>query len=184
MEGLSDPLFKLREASPENFHGFGIETEIPVPLDVQEDENGEILVKRGKRKGRPRGSISRDVTSQLIDDKKRKHELQDNSSSSPVRRCSVRLKSPSPQTPPKRGRGRPRKGEKLSLKTPPSLICSKEPAAYPPSSSGTSSRPLLYLLESSTLSHLSYKNFPKSSRFSGELKGCYWNRIFHRRAIR
>ena len=42
MERLSDPLFKLREASPENFHGFGIETEIPVTLDVQEDENGEM----------------------------------------------------------------------------------------------------------------------------------------------
>ena len=165
MEGLSDPLFKLREASPENFHRFGIETKIPVPFDVQEDENGEILVKRGKRKGRPRGSISRDVTSQLIVDEKRRHKLQENSSSSPTRQCSVRLKSPSPQTPPKRGRGRPRKGEKLSLKTPPSLICSNEPAAYPPSSSGTSSRPLLHLLESSTLSHLSYKKVPKVKQF-------------------
>ena len=42
---MEDPLFKLPEASPEIFHGFGLDTEILVPLDVQEDENGEIFVK-------------------------------------------------------------------------------------------------------------------------------------------
>ena len=131
----------------------------------------EIFVKQEKRKGRPRGSITRDVTNHLIVEERRRHKLQDISSNSPVRRCSVRLKSPSPQIPPKRGQGRPRKGEKLSFKTQPSLICSNEPAAYPPSSSGTSSRPLLYLLESSILSQLSYKKLPKVKQVLRRLEG-------------
>ena len=131
-------------------------------------KTGDICKMRKKAKG---GIIRRNVTSQLIIDEKRIPLFKDNLSNSPVRLHSFKIKSLSTKTPPMRGQGRPRKGEKLSLKTPPSLICSNEPAAYPPSSSGTSSRPLLYLLENSTLSHHSYKKLSKVKQVLRRIEG-------------
>ena len=135
MEHWSEPMSQLSEASPEPFHVVGFETEISDPgsLEVPEDDLRGMFEKQGQRKGRPKGRVTKDVTSHLIVKEKRRPDRPDTSPRLPVRRRSVRLAPPSPPTPPPRGRGRPRKGEELPLK-----------------SLGTSSRTLLYLLESSS----------------------------------
>ena len=81
MEHWSEPMSQLSEASPEPFHVVGFETEISDPgsLEVPEDDLRGMFEKQGQRKGRPKGRVTKDVTSHLIVKEKRRPDRPDTS---------------------------------------------------------------------------------------------------------
>ena len=164
------------EETPEVFHGFSEDTMIQGRLNVEE-QGEEILVTRSKRRGKPRGHVMPKPDTKLILDTKRRQadvKLQEppaHLSPLPVRH-SVRnapRPPPLPLLPPTRKRGRPRSGQPPPPPRAPAP--SGAPAALPGELLGTSSRPLLYLIEKPNLAPIVKTKLPKAKQILQRLEG-------------
>ena len=178
----SDSVFVCPEddETPEVFHGFSADTVVQGRLEIEE-QGGEIIVTRSRKRGKPRGHVKAKPDAKLILNTRRRlpdmkvleppthlsHPL-------PVRH-SVRLASspPSlPPLPPTRKRGRPRSGElPLPVQPPAPSGPYPPPAAVKTEASGTGSRPLLYLIGKPNLAPITKKKLPKARQIIQRLEG-------------
>ena len=177
----SDSVFVCPEddETPEDFHGFSADTVVQGRLEVEE-QGGQIIVTRSRRRGKPRGHVQAKPDAKLILNTRRRQThvkvLEPPPCVSyplPVRR-SVRL-APSPPSlptlPPIRKRGRPRSGELPPPVQPPAPSGPDALPAVTAEASGTGSRPLLYLIGKPNLATITKKKLPKTKQILHRLEG-------------